>query len=314
MLDLTVVIVTWNSAAVIGDCLGSLAAAGAGAAFRVVVVDNASADDTPRRVREALPSARLVENAGNAGFAAANNRAFALADSRYLLLLNPDTVVRPGALGALVAFLEARPAVWAAGPAILNADGSPQRAGVSFPSLWNLLCETFFLDRAFPRSRLFGAHRRLFEDDSRPREVDYLQGSALMVRREVLDRVGGMDERFFLYFEETDWCYRMRAAGGVVMQCPDAAVVHLGGGEFGHFDERRLTAYHRSLLAFYRKHRPAAARAALRALLAARALVRLAAWAAWALSRPDRRAKALACARGYVKVLPLLLGKGGAPA
>jgi GT2 family glycosyltransferase len=306
--DAAVVIVTWNNADCVADCLRSLDAAAARRDVEVLVVDNASSDGTPEVVSAAYPRARVVRNASNAGFAAANNIAFRQADARYFSLLNPDAAARPGAVDALVRFMDERPDVWAAGPAILNEDGTPQRTGVGFPSLWNMLSETLFLDRLFPRTRIFGAHRRLYEDPAAAREADFVQGSALMVRREVLDKVGGLDERFFLYFEETDWCFRIRKAGGKVMICPEAEVVHLGGGEFGHYDERRLLAYHRSLLAYFAKHRSLPARAALRVLLFARSLIRLGVWSGWALLRPGDRAKALSCARGYAKSLPLAAG------
>lgn len=311
MHDLTVVIVTWNSADCIRDCLRSIDPPSRRAPTRVVVVDNASKDGTVPLVSREFPWADVVANRDNRGFGAANNQAFAAASSRYVMMLNPDTVARPGALDALVAFMDAHPEAWAAGPAMLNADGSEQRTGVAFPSLGNLLSETFFLDRLLPHSRLFGRHRRLFDERPGPREVDFVQGSALIFRREVLERVGGLDERFFMYFEETDWCFRMKRAGGRVLVCPDAQVVHLGGGEFGHFDERRLLHYHRSLLAFYGKHHGHAAQAALRAALLLRSALRLGLWSGIALLRPARRERARSSARGYAQVLRLLAD--GAP-
>lgn len=307
MNDVAVVVVTYNSRRWLEGCLGSITAAVAGLSSEVVVVDNASTDGTAAEVKRLLPSAVLLESAGNEGFAAANNLALRRTRSRHVLLLNPDTVLAPGAVTRLVRFLDADPSYWAAGPAVHNGNGTLQRTGVSFPSLRNIAVETLFLDRLFPRSRLFGRHRRLYEDPSVLSDVDYVQGSCLLVRRAAVDRVGPLDEEYFLYFEETDWCRRMRDAGGKVARVPDAAIVHFGGEPSVHYDEGRLVHYHRGLLLFFRRHRRPAARLLLRVLLAARSLVRIAAWTAVAVVSPGRRAQALSAARGYARVLPLLV-------
>jgi GT2 family glycosyltransferase len=215
-------------------------------------------------------------------------------------------MVQPGALDAMAEFLDAHETVWAVGPAIVNPDGSPQRTGVRFPSNWNILAETLFLDRLYPQSRLFGRHKEMFEDPSRPRPVDYVQGACLMVRFKAIETVGPLDERFFMYFEETDWCYRMKAAGGEVYYCPSGTVVHFGGGEIGHYDEHRLLQYHRSLLLFYQKNYSTAQAVAMRAILVVRAVLRTLVWLVLAAVRPTLRRSALSSVRGYVKVLGIM--------
>jgi GT2 family glycosyltransferase len=308
MDDLAVIIVTWNARDYIDGCLSSLRSISSWVKASVLVIDNKSTDGTPEIIQEKYPEVALITNPANQGFAAANNIGIRRSTSRYLLLLNPDTVVRPGALEGLVGFMDSHQECWAAGPALFNGDGSPQRTGVRFPSIWNMIVESLFLDRVFPRSRIFGRHRELYEDPATARPVDFVQGSCMIVRREVIDTIGGLDEDFFMYFEETDWCYRMKQAGGNVYYTPDGEVIHFGGGTVAHYDERRLLHYHRSLLLFYRKHSTAIAGILLRAVLLVRSALRMVVWGGIVVSRPALRAKAVSSARGYAKVLPLLLG------
>jgi len=310
MADLTVIIVTWNSGKFLRQCLQSLADARPRSTLEIIIVDNGSTDGCVEEARGIMRDVRVLSNEENKGFATANNQALRLAQSRYVLLLNPDTVVPAGALDTLVGFMDQHPQAWAVGPLLLNADGSPQRTGVRFPTNWNVLCEALFLDRLFPRTRLFGSHRELFEDQTARREVDYVQGSCLMVRRDALQKAGEMDEQFFLYFEETDWCFRMKAAGGQVFICPAARVTHFGGGELGHYDEFRLLAYHASMLRFYRKHYAAWRRIGLRIILLARSSMRAALWAIVALVRPAVRGAARSSARGYLRSMKLIVADG----
>src|SRR5512135_1298153 len=182
MTDLAIIIVAWNSKPFLGACLGSIAGSGSTHTRELVVIDNASTDGSAELVRQVAPDARLIVNKRNEGFAAANNSALSLVKGRYALLLNPDTVVLPGALDAMVDYMDRNGHIWALGPMMLNADGSPQLTGVRFPTNWNIFVETVFLDRMFPRSEWFGAHRELYRDMTVPRRVDYVQGSCLLMR------------------------------------------------------------------------------------------------------------------------------------
>lgn len=307
MIDVSIIIVTWNNASDIERCLGSIAGAGKGTAVETVVVDNASRDATVDLIRKNFPAVRVIENRQNVGFARANNQAFESATGRYVMLLNPDTSVDAGAIEAVAFYLEHHSEAWVAGPTILNPDRSIQRSGVRFPSRWNIFVEALFLDRLFPKSRLFGSHKEMYEDARKPRAVDYLQGSALMVRREVLEKVGGLDESFFMYFEEADWCYRIKRAGGEIHYVPAGSVIHYGGEAFAHFDERRLVHFHRSMLRFFRKNYGLQRRLGLRVLLMLRSVIRLLLWLAVALTSSAKRKPALSSARGYRKVLGILL-------
>ncbi len=303
MPDLSIIIVCWNSIPDLQRCLPALPGSCRGHRCEVILIDNGSAEDPTDLARSLLPDAVCLRNSGNAGFAAANNQGIRIARGRYVVLLNPDTMVHEGAFDHLLEFMDGNPRVWACGPALLNGDGSPQRTGVAFPGLWNLFVESLFLDRLFPESRMFGSHRELYADMHSPRQVDFVQGSCLLVRRSAIEAVGGLDESFFMYFEETDWCKRIRQSGGQVWIVPAARVVHFGGDAFAHYDERRLVNYHVSLFRYFRKHAPRWEGLLVRAIIAFRSLIRLMLWTAIALmSRGTVRVKALSSVKGYLRI------------
>jgi GT2 family glycosyltransferase len=316
MSDVAIIIVTWNCREFAIQCLRSLTAEPSAHRFHIVVVDNNSGDGVVDVIRSEFPDVDVRANMENVGFAAANNQAIRSTESSHVLLLNPDTSARPSAVDALADFLDADASVWAAGPTIVNADGTLQRSGVRFPGNWNLLWETLFLDRLLPHSRLFGSHTERYRDPAVSRPVDYVQGSCLMVRRDGIRQVGLLDEGFFMYFEETDWCFRMKQAGGEVCYVPTDPVIHFGGGEFGHYDERRLVHYHESLLRFYGKHYGFLRELAARAILLVRSLIRTFVWGIVWLVSSGRRATALSSVRGYLRVMGTVLshrGRGETP-
>ena len=306
MNDVAIIIVTWNNASDIGRCLDSIVGIGGGIRAEISVVDNASNDRTVDMIRNGYPHVRVTVNGQNVGFAAANNQAIRTTDGKYVMLLNPDTSVDEGTVESLARYLDTFPNAWVAGPMILNPDRSLQTSGVRFPTRWNILVESLFLDRLLPNTRLFGSHKEMYEDPSRPRAVDYLQGSALMVRREAIEKIGGLDEGYFMYFEEADWCFRIKKAGGEVHYAPVGKVVHYGGTAFAHFDERRLAHYHRSRIRFFRTHYSTARMLGLRPILALRSAIRFLLWGMIALVSPSKREVAASSARGYLRVLGLL--------
>lgn len=258
-LDVSVVIVSYNTAHLIERCIAALRRASAGLAVGLVVVDNASRDGSVAAVRRAAPDAVLVENAVNVGFGRANNQALAHAQGRHLLLLNADAYVEPDTLHLCVDYLDRHPECGVLGALSVDERGRPSFAGRSFPTPW----------RAFAQQTgLFG--RRLVMDDrydpARPGaqvdgalDTDWVVGCFYLVRREALDRVGLFDPRYFLYFEEVDHCRAVRDAGYAVRCLPAARVVHEGGGSAssdGALDSaRQISAYQvESGLLYFRKH------------------------------------------------------------
>jgi N-acetylglucosaminyl-diphospho-decaprenol L-rhamnosyltransferase len=220
------VVVTFNSEEWIERCLESVRGS------ETIVVDNGSSDGTVELVRARFPEARIVEQE-NVGMGGGNNAGMRLASGRYFLLLNSDAWVVGDAVERLVAFADERPDAALVGPRLLNPDGSLQRSARAFPTLWRLATEYLFLRKLAPRSRALNAFYAGGFDHDEVREVDWLFGACLLVRREAADEVGLFDEDFFMFSEETDWCYRFRQAGWKVYFFPGAEVVHVGGASHG---------------------------------------------------------------------------------
>lgn len=254
------IVVTHNSVPWIERCLESLSSA------PTVVVDNGSTDGTVALVRERFPAARLIESE-NRGLGAAWNVGIRETESRYVLLLNSDAWLVGDALARLVTFADRRPEAAIVAPRLLNEDGTLQRSVRGFPTLWRLTTEYFFLRKIAPRSAaLNGFYAGGFDHDE-VREAEFVMGACMLARRSAIDQVGLLDEDYFLFSEETDWCYRFRRAGWQVLFFPGAECVHVGGASHGG---RMYQENLRGHLLFLEKHRgPKEAERGRRLLLAA---------------------------------------------
>ncbi len=239
---LSIIIVSYNTRAMTLDCLRTIYQQLPGELYdsEVWLVDNASHDGSAAAVCAAFPQVKLIANERNLGFGAANNLALKEARGKYLLLLNSDAFPLPGALETLCKYLHTHPAVGAVGPRLLNADGSLQASCWKFPSPARSWYESVGLAAALPNHRIFGDYYRWAHDEER--RVDFVIGACLMLRREVYEQVGGFDEEFFLYAEETDWQKRMTQAGWPIVFLPSAQVTHLGGAS-GQSETARVNAY-----------------------------------------------------------------------
>jgi len=252
--DYTAVIVNYHSEAVLAECLSSLAAFGSSGGFEVIVVDN-SATLERSGFSERFPWVRFVENARNVGFARASNQGLRLAAGRHLLLLNPDTRVHPGAMQTLIRYLDEHPAVGAVGPRLLNSDGTLQHSCRRFPGFLTAFFGRYsFLTRLLPGNPLSRRFLYLDWDHEDPREVDWVTGACLMVRREVVEAVGLLDEGYFLFIEDTDWCRRIRDAGWGIAYVSNAVVTHRIGVSRGPARPRVVWARHSSMFRYLRKH------------------------------------------------------------
>jgi GT2 family glycosyltransferase len=272
-VDCSVVIVNYRTDEVLAECLASLAKTTAGVEVEVIVVDN-GATLAGSGFRERSPRVRLVENPGNVGFARAANQGMRLARGRHVLCLNPDTVVHEGALAAMTGYLDAHPRVGAVGARLLETDGSLQYSCRRFPGYTTIFFGRYaMLTRLFPANAGSRDYLYLDWDHRTTREVDWVSGACLMVRREVLDHVGGFDEGYFLFVEDMDWCRRIRDAGWDVVYLPDAVVTHHIGSSRGAVPAWVVWARHRGMLRYVRKHfgAPWPVRAAVAGALAARA-------------------------------------------
>jgi len=266
---LSVIIVSWNVCDLLRACLSAVSRAqDRGLALEVIVVDNVSADGSVEMVRREYPQVRVIANTENRGFTGGNNQGLALGAGRYLMLLNPDTEVQDGALQTLVDYLEAHAEVGAVGPQLRNPDGSVQSSRRRFPTLATAFFESTWLQRWAPRGLL----RRYYVQDRGDDEtlaVDWVTGAALVVRRPVYEQVGGLDEDFFMYSEELDWCRRIKAAGWQVVYLPAARVVHHEGKSSEQAVPARHVNFQRSKIRYFRKYHGRAAAAVLRVFLLA---------------------------------------------
>jgi len=253
-MDVSIIIVSWNTKEVLRDCLTSVFEQTGSVDYEVIVVDNASTDGSVEMLKNDSGNVVLVENAENRGFAAANNQAMAFAKGRYVLLLNSDTIVLENCLADIVSFADTNPQTAVVGCRVLNADRTLQPTCFMFPSVLNMLLSSTYLYKIFPRSRFFGREQMLWWDASDVREVDVVRGCFMLVRREAIEQVGVMDEQFFMYGEETDWCYRFRKNGWKVTFAPAGQIIHLGGASSRQDESRMRLQLSASILLFLRKH------------------------------------------------------------
>ncbi|HAZ64544.1 MAG TPA: glycosyltransferase family 2 protein [Armatimonadetes bacterium] len=274
-LDLSIIIVSWNTRADLARCLESVRPALAGLAAETVVVDNGSHDGSGRMVRQRFPWVRLIATGANLGFAAGNNVALAQTTGRYRLLLNPDTVVHGDALAQLVAYADHEPRVGLLGPRLLNADGSLQHSCRRFPTLPALLFRNTLLGRLWPNNPYTRDYLMGDWTHDGPRPVDWLSGACLLARSEMLEQLGGLDERYFMYVEDMDWCRRAWAAGWQVTYLPSAVVTHAMGRASDQQPVAMVRAHHVSMVKYVRRHYGPAAAALAAPLIGLRCLLQL---------------------------------------
>ena len=248
MAPLTVIMVSWNACDLLATAIASVPPIVGGATIELIVVDNASTDGSPEMIAERFPNVRVIRNAENVGFARANNQALVESRGEYVLLLNSDTQLHSGALASLVSFLEEHPHVGIVGPQLVYPDGRRQFSFGRFPSLREQAAIAFGLGRYVIRDD------HTARNNQSEQEVDYVSGACMLIRRTAIDVVGIMDEQFFMYCEETDWCYRMRKAGWSVCFEPAAIVMHVRGGSTRIVRGEMLGELYRSRVRYMRKH------------------------------------------------------------
>ncbi len=252
-MDVSIIIVSWNTRELLERCLYSIYRQCKRANFEIIVVDNASKDGSAEMVRDKFNEVVLIENERNRGFAAANNQGIARAKGRFVLLLNSDTVILGDAISKAVELMPSDAAVL--GVRVLNADGMLQPTCFMYPSLSNLFLSSTYLYKMFPRSKFFGRERMSWWGRDDMREVEVVTGCFMLVRSKAIERVGRLDERFFVYGEETDWCYRFAIAGWKVMFSPEAEIIHYGGASTTQAASAMILQLRGSILLFIKKHR-----------------------------------------------------------
>jgi N-acetylglucosaminyl-diphospho-decaprenol L-rhamnosyltransferase len=266
-LDLSIIIVSYNTRQLLKECLDSVYSSLAESTLtsEVIVVDNASQDGSAAMVRKHFPQVRLIANEENRGFAAANNQAlrtlgYGTGDTphpqppAYVTLLNPDTIVDGNALTTLVRFMDENPRAGACGARLLHSDGCFQHSAFAFPTLFQIFLDFFPINYRLTDSHLNGRYPRRLYQAGKPFPIDHPLGAALMVRREVIEQVGLLDERFFIYCEEIDWCLRIKAAGWGIWCVPKAEIVHHVAQSTGQFRDEMFVALWKSRYQLFEKH------------------------------------------------------------
>lgn len=228
MIDLSIIIVNYNDERYLKECLYSVYAETKRSSFEIIFIDNHSSDNSVGLVAKHFPDVKIIKNSSNLGFCRANNQGMKIYQGKYALLLNTDTVVKDGALDKMAAFMDKNPKAGACGPKLMNPDGTIQHQG--------------------------GLFNRRFWLSGKPARVDYVIGACLMVRREAIDKVGGLDENFFFSNDDLDWCRRIRKAGWDVYFLPQAEVIHFGGFSIKRFNPKLFVEGFRGGLYFSKKH------------------------------------------------------------
>jgi GT2 family glycosyltransferase len=278
----SVIILNYNTCDDLRTCLRSVQQTEAGSSeanAEVFVVDNASSDVSADMVASEFPWVSLIRAPRNGGYAYGNNLAIRMCRGEYVLLLNPDALVPPGAIDSLCDYLDERPAAGVVGPKVLRPDGSLDLAcRRSFPTLEVSSYRILGLSKLFPRSRRFGRYNLTYLDPDEPAEVDSVVGACMLVRRSAIEQAGLLDEQFFMYGEDLDWAYRMKQAGWSILYNPSVTVLHRKGESSRRRSEAATIAFYEAMEIFYRKHY------ARQHSPAVNGLVRGAIWLRWSIA------------------------------
>ncbi len=299
-MDVSVIIVAWNVRNFLQNCLESIYKETEGVEFEVIYVDNASEDKSVEMVREHFPEANIIQNTQNKGFVVANNQGIEAAKGRYVLLLNSDTVILDNAIAKTIEFADTHPEAAVVGCKLLNPDKTLQPTCFMFPSILNMLLSTSYLYKLFRKSKFFGRERMTWWDRSDTREVDVATGCYMLVRREAIDQVGVMDERFFIYADETDWCYRFKKNGWKIMFTPEIQIIHYGGQTTKQMTKEFRLQLQGSGLIFMKLHRNKLAFPLARLLAVMFFFLRVPYWLVRAILHKNERKKSIQTAGTYL--------------
>lgn len=245
MIDLSVIIVSYNAKDYLLNCLKSL-----DQKFEIIVVDNASTDGSTEEIKKSFPQVKIIKNKKNLGFAKANNQGIKQASGRYILLLNPDTKILDNAISKMINWMDNNPKAAVSTCQLLNEDGSLQPTGGFFPTLPRLIAWQLFLDDILPL-KSYHPKKQFYDKE---KELDWVTGAFFLFRKEIIDKVGLFDEKFFMYAEELEYCHRIKKAGFKVFFTPRASIIHYGFKSGSK--ERALISEYESLKYFYQKHYP----------------------------------------------------------
>lgn len=254
-MDLSIIIVNYNVKEFIQNLIHSIVKAAVGVQYEVIIIDNASDDGSVEFIKGKFPDVKLISNSVNRGFSKANNQGLAIAKGEYLLLLNPDTLMREDTLLKMLDFFKSNPEVGLAGCKLLNPDGSflPD-CRRSFPGPWTSFCKVTGLSSLFPNSRIFARYNLTYLDENQTYEVDAVSGAFMMLKRSVFEKIGGLDEQFFMYGEDLDLCYRVQKAGYKVFYVHNTQIIHYKGESTKRSSIDETKIFYEAMNLFVKKH------------------------------------------------------------
>lgn len=254
-MDLSILIVNYNTRELTLDALRSVYRSQTNYTFEVILIDNHSTDSSVEAIKEEFPQVKIIENQENVGFAKANNQGIRRAAGRYILLLNSDTIIQPDTLEIMLRFMDQHPNIGASGCKVVLPDGSLDKAcRRGFPTPSASFYYAFGLAKLFPHVPKFNQYQLSYLDPDDDYPVDCLVGAFMLVRREVIDHVGMLDEDFFMYGEDVDWCYRIKKAGWEIYYYPKTSIIHYKGAGKKRKSRKVVYEFHRAMILFHRKH------------------------------------------------------------
>jgi GT2 family glycosyltransferase len=254
MINLSNIIVSWNAKEYLDECLQSIEKNAPPFTFETIVVDNASTDGAPELVEKKYPQVHLIRNAENLGFAKANNIAIEQSKGKYICLINSDAVVLKDCLDLMCRYMDDHPEIGVLGPKVLNRDGSLQPTCREFPTFWKNICHAMSLNKLFPKSSFFSGYTMMNWAHDTVLEVDFLSGCFMMVRKSAIEQVGPLDDNFFFYGEDKDWCKRFWKAGWKVVYFPHAEAIHYLYGSSDKDPVKLYIQQTKANLQYYSKH------------------------------------------------------------
>ncbi len=255
MTDISVIIVTWNSSAEIIDCVRSVTAAAKGLNLELIIIDNSSKDDSFALANKIdFPKLTTEQNSENLGYTKAVNQGINLAKGKYVLLLNPDTVLKESSIHEMLHFMENNPPYGACAPKMMNPDGTLQYSVRNFPTYWRMFCEFSLLAYIFPKSKLFGSWKAKYMDYNAEQDIEQPMAAAFMVRSELLTKVGNMDERFRMFFNDVDLCKKVHDAGFKIRLLPTSVVIHEHGSSIKKDRANMIRIWNDDCAKYFEKH------------------------------------------------------------
>lgn len=300
MLDVSIIIVAWNVRQLLHDCLKSVYDQTEGIDFEVIYVDNASEDGSVEMVAEQFPQVKIIKNRENKGFIKANNQGIEISEGRYVLLLNSDTIVLDNAITKTIKFADLHPEAAVVGCKVLSSDRTLQRTCFMYPSVLNMFLSATYLYKIFPKSKFFGREGMTWWDYNDIREVETICGCFSLVRKEAIDQVGLMDETYYVYGDDPDWCYRFSKAGWEILFTPDPVIIHYGGQTTKKNADRFLLQLYGSKLIFMKLHRSRLSFPFACFLTALFFILRVPYWCGVALVHKNERKESIQTAKAYL--------------